>query len=87
MTRTEKADLLRQIAQERILVKDGPYGTAIQNYRLDEAGFRAGRAKQNSDAATTAKTKSDPVIRTMYLCVKRPWFGESCRATYEASSA
>ena len=24
----EKADLLRQIAQERILVKDGPYGTA-----------------------------------------------------------
>ena len=43
MTRIEKADLLRQIAQQRILVKDGPYGTAIQNYRLDEAGFRAGR--------------------------------------------
>jgi len=43
MTRTEKADLLRQIAQERILVKDGPYGTAIQGYRLDEAAFRAGR--------------------------------------------
>ena len=43
MTRSEKADLLKQIAQERILVKDGPYGTAIQAYRLDEAGFRAGR--------------------------------------------
>src|SRR5690348_823096 len=43
MTRTEKADLLRHIAQDRILVKDGPYGTAIQGYRLDEAGFRAGR--------------------------------------------
>src|SRR6185437_10715189 len=43
MTRSEKADLLRSIAQKRILVKDGPYGTAIQNYRLDEAGFRAGR--------------------------------------------
>jgi 5-methyltetrahydrofolate--homocysteine methyltransferase len=42
MTRLEKADLLRSIAQERILVKDGPYGTAIQGYRLDEAGFRAG---------------------------------------------
>ena len=43
MPRTEKADLLREIAQERILVKDGPYGTAIQAHRLDEAGFRAGR--------------------------------------------
>src|SRR5437899_8674557 len=44
MTRSEKADLLREIAQERILVKDGPYGTAIQAYRLDEAGFRNGRS-------------------------------------------
>ena len=44
MTRAEKANRLREIAQERILVKDGPYGTAIQGYRLDEAGFRAGRA-------------------------------------------
>src|SRR5262245_63105671 len=41
--RTEKAEQLREIAQERILVKDGPYGTAIQAYRLDEAGFRNGR--------------------------------------------
>ena len=38
--RSEKADLLRKIAQERILVKDGPYGTAIQAYKLDEAGYR-----------------------------------------------
>ena len=29
MTRTEKADLLRHIAQDRILVKDGPYGTGV----------------------------------------------------------
>src|SRR4051812_49298374 len=43
MTRAEKADLLKQIAQDRILVKDGPYGTAIQAYRLDEAAFRNGR--------------------------------------------
>src|SRR4029079_9236387 len=43
MLRAEKADLLREIAQDRILVKDGPYGTAIQGYRLDEAAFRAGR--------------------------------------------
>src|SRR5258707_2212799 len=42
MTRTEKADQLRELAQDRILVKDGPYGTAIQAYRLDEAGYRGG---------------------------------------------
>ena len=40
MKRTEKAQLLRDIAAERILIKDGPYGTAIQAYRLDEAGYR-----------------------------------------------
>src|SRR5258708_29453503 len=44
MTRTEKADLLRELAQDRILVKDGPYGTAIQGFRLDEAGYRGGRS-------------------------------------------
>src|SRR5665213_3575865 len=44
MTRAEKADQLREIAHERILVKDGPYGTAIQNYKLDEAGYRGGRS-------------------------------------------
>ena len=43
MSRSEKAEQLREIAQERILIKDGPYGTAIQAYRLDEAGYRAGR--------------------------------------------
>ncbi|MBS0537494.1 MAG: homocysteine S-methyltransferase family protein [Proteobacteria bacterium] len=42
MTRAEKADQLRAIAQERILIKDGPYGTAIQTYKLDEAGYRGG---------------------------------------------
>ena len=46
MTRAEKADRLRAIAQERILVKDGPYGTAIQTYKLDEEGYRGGRTFQ-----------------------------------------
>ena len=35
--RMEKAEQLREIAQQRILVKDGPYGSMIQGYRLDEA--------------------------------------------------
>ena len=43
MTRIEKAEQLRALAQERILVKDGPYGSMIQTYKLDEAGFRSGR--------------------------------------------
>lgn len=43
MTRSEKADLLLRIARERIVVKDGPYGSMIQGYQLDEAGYRGGR--------------------------------------------
>ena len=38
MTREEKADQLREIGAERIVVKDGPYGSMIQSYRLDEEG-------------------------------------------------
>jgi 5-methyltetrahydrofolate--homocysteine methyltransferase len=40
MSRAEKADLYRACAAHRILVKDGPYGSMIQSYGLDEAGFR-----------------------------------------------
>jgi 5-methyltetrahydrofolate--homocysteine methyltransferase len=43
MNREARADLLREAARERILVKDGPYGTAIQSHRLDEASFRGDR--------------------------------------------
>ena len=44
MKRSEKAQLLRDIAAERILIKDGPYGTAIQNYRAPGARSRSRRA-------------------------------------------
>jgi len=44
MNRAGKAELLREIGSERILVKDGPYGSMIQTYRLDEDGFRDGRS-------------------------------------------
>lgn len=40
MTRSEKASLFRQIARDRILIKDGPYGTAIQMLKLEEGDFR-----------------------------------------------
>ncbi|NNC73484.1 MAG: 5-methyltetrahydrofolate--homocysteine methyltransferase [Sphingomonadaceae bacterium] len=41
---TDKADQLRTLATERILIKDGAYGTQVQEFKLDEAGFRGGRA-------------------------------------------
>lgn len=44
MTRSEKAALFRKLASERILVKDGPYGSMIQTYKLDEDGFRGGHS-------------------------------------------
>src|SRR6476469_4646275 len=72
MTRTEKADLLRQIAQQRILVKDGPYGTATQGYRLDEAALRAGRdfvqdQKGNNDLLNL--TRPDVVSEICNSCI------------------
>jgi 5-methyltetrahydrofolate--homocysteine methyltransferase len=72
MTRMEKADQLRSIAQERILVKDGPYGSMIQNYRLDEAGFRNGRdfthdQKGNNDLLNLTRPDVVSAICNDYL--------------------
>src|SRR6476469_3860653 len=36
------AEQLRAAAAERILVKDGPYGTQIQSHGLKEADYRGG---------------------------------------------
>src|SRR6478609_1949368 len=36
------AEQLRAAAAERILVKDGPYGTQIQSHGLSEADYRGG---------------------------------------------
>ena len=76
MTRAEKAELLREIGGERILVKDGPYGSMIQSYRLDEEGFRAGRSfshdqKGNNDLLNL--TRPDVV-------------GEICKAYIDAGA-
>ncbi len=76
MTRAEKADQLREIARERILVKDGPYGTAIQNYRLDEAGYRGGR-----DFALDQKGNNDLLNLTRPDVVR-----EICNAYVEAGA-
>jgi 5-methyltetrahydrofolate--homocysteine methyltransferase len=74
--RTEKAEQLRAIAQEHILVKDGPYGTAIQAYRLDEASFRNGRSFDHDQ-----KGNND------LLNLTRPEIvGEICRAYIDAGA-
>jgi len=68
----EKAQLLRDIAGERILVKDGPYGSMIQSYRLDEAGFRGGRdfthdQKGNNDLLNLTRPEIVSEICNAYL--------------------
>jgi len=76
MTRAEKAELLRQLARERILVKDGPYGSMIQSYGLDEAGFRGGRTFTHDQ-----KGNND------LLNITRPEIiGEICEAYLEAGA-
>jgi len=72
MTRSEKAQLLRDIAAERILIKDGPYGTAIQNYKLDEAGYRGGREfaqdqKGNNDLLNVTRPDVVSAICNAYI--------------------
>ena len=72
MTREEKADLLREIGCERILVKDGPYGSMIQSYKLDEEGFRAGRSfnhdqKGNNDLLNLTRPDVISEICNAYL--------------------
>ena len=72
MTRAEKADQLRSLAQERILVKDGPYGTAIQTYKLDEEGYRGGRTfeldqKGNNDLLNLTRPDVVGAICNAYI--------------------
>jgi 5-methyltetrahydrofolate--homocysteine methyltransferase len=47
MTREERIEALKREAKKRILVLDGAMGTAIQDYKLDEAGYRGDRFKDH----------------------------------------
>ena len=72
MTREEKAEQLRAIGAERILVKDGPYGSMIQSYKLDEEGFRGGRTfnhdqKGNNDLLNLTRPDVVGEICNAYL--------------------
>ncbi len=72
MTREERAEQLRAIGAERILIKDGPYGSMIQSYKLDEEGFRGGRTfnhdqKGNNDLLNLTRPDVVGEICNAYL--------------------
>ncbi|MBC2778777.1 homocysteine S-methyltransferase family protein [Parasphingopyxis marina] len=73
---TEAADRLRAAAAERVLVMDGAWGTAIQNYALDEAGYRGSR-----EFAMDQKGNND------ILCLTEPEIVEEISASYIAAGA
>ena len=43
-----RTDALVRLLQERIVILDGAMGTMIQSYKLDEAGFRGARFRDNT---------------------------------------
>lgn len=72
MNRAEKAAQYRAAAARRILVKDGPYGTAIQRLKLSESDFRAGRdfthdQKGNNDLLNLTRPDDIAAICRQYL--------------------
>src|SRR5437868_4296964 len=40
MTHTNQAEELKRLLQRRIVILDGPMGTMIQGFNLDESGYR-----------------------------------------------
>src|SRR5215831_872913 len=40
MTAKNRADELKSLLRERIVILDGPMGTMIQSFKLDESGYR-----------------------------------------------
>ncbi|MCH8685473.1 homocysteine S-methyltransferase family protein [Pedomonas mirosovicensis] len=72
MNRAQKAEQFKQAAAARILVKDGPYGTAIQRLKLTETDFRAGRdftrdQKGNNDLLNLTRPDDIAGICRQYL--------------------
>ena len=72
MSRAQKALLFRHTAHARILVKDGPYGTAIQAEKLTEADYRGGRdfshdQKGNNDLVNLTRPDVIEKVCRQYL--------------------
>src|SRR5881409_1915199 len=66
--------LLRQEAAKRILILDGAMGTMIQEYKLDEAGYRGARfdawnreVRGNNDLLSLSQPKAVRDIHLAYF--------------------
>ena len=46
LNRSARLAALHASLKERVLILDGPAGTFIQNFELDESGYRAGALLQ-----------------------------------------
>jgi 5-methyltetrahydrofolate--homocysteine methyltransferase len=69
---TSAREQLQKLAEERILVFDGGYGTAIQNYRLGERDYRGtldltDDQKGNNDLLSLTRPDIIEAIHTSYL--------------------
>ncbi len=72
--RQEKIDVLKQVLSERIIVLDGAAGTFIQDYSLDEAGYRGERfgdwsseVKGNNDILNLSRPEIIGEMHKAYL--------------------
>ncbi|MFZ1712437.1 MAG: homocysteine S-methyltransferase family protein, partial [Nitrosomonas sp.] len=70
MNTHSRAELLKQLLAERILLLDGAMGTMIQSYKLEEADYRGARfadfphdLKGNNDLLSLTKPE---VIRSIH---------------------
>src|SRR3954470_2452417 len=48
MSQTNRAERLKELLRQRIVIIDGAMGTMIQRFRLDEAAFRGERFKDHT---------------------------------------
>lgn len=74
MTMSDRADLLKQLLAERILILDGAMGTMIQSYKLSESDYRGERfadfphdLKGNNDLLCLTKPEVIRAIHRAYL--------------------
>ena len=78
IARLSNARLIRQELEKRVLVIDGAMGTMIQDYKLDEAGYRGDRFK---DFAKSLKGNND------LLSITRPDIIEKIHIQYLEAGA
>ncbi|MGC3982358.1 MAG: methionine synthase [Steroidobacteraceae bacterium] len=92
MNRTERIVEFKRLLEQRILTLDGAFGTMVQRYKLDEAGYRGERFKDyahdlkgNNDALVLSRADIVSEIHRQYLeagadILETNSFGANCIA-------